>query len=248
MIAFSHLTAIRLQPHLLCASKHSKMFSSLLFVVVGVLSLLIHQTGAISTYWTPIIPAFCSPKVSPNVTASLLKCDQLMDGQLAGIFDGCVRSVLRLKEEQLNRPKLCYYARSGAQLDRCKMAKYRSEGITLTELVDREQEHTWCLMQIAEPLKWERLCSSNPADVAFNMARMNAIQACESRFAVVTKPIKDCFREEVASSLGQQQAQAGMFPWTGGNEMARNIKPAACLSFQYSRKVRASVLGNPSNE
>ena len=48
----------------------------------------------------------------------------------------------RLKDEAISRPKLCYYARSGNQLDKCKMAKYRAEGITLTDLVDREHEHT----------------------------------------------------------------------------------------------------------
>lgn len=32
--------------------------------------------------------------------------------------------------------------RMGNQLDRCKMARYQSERITLTELIDREQDHT----------------------------------------------------------------------------------------------------------
>lgn len=28
------------------------------------------------------------------------------------------------------------------QLDRCKMARYQTEGISLSELVDKEQDHT----------------------------------------------------------------------------------------------------------
>ncbi len=63
---------------------------------------------------------------------------------LPDIFDSCVRSVFRLKEENLKvgKPRLCYYMRSGMQLDRCKMMRHRKEGIGLNELVDREQEHT----------------------------------------------------------------------------------------------------------
>ncbi|KAH9403035.1 hypothetical protein TYRP_015801 [Tyrophagus putrescentiae] len=158
---------------------------------------------------------------------ALLACDSLMDAQLANIFDGCVRSVFRLKDEVISRPKLCYYARSGNQLDKCKMAKYRAEGITLTDLVDREQEHTWCLMKIAEPLKWERLCSDYPADVAFNSARQSAIENCERRFSVVTSPILDCFREQFPGD-----AQSALSP-----SVATAPKPAACLSFQYSRRI-----------
>ena len=118
------------------------------------------------------------------------------------------------------------------------MSKYRSEGISLPELVDREQEHTWCLMKIAQPLGWERLCSDVPTDLAFNMARLGAIQNCETRYQMVTKPIKECFNEELVKN-GPQSAMTG---W-GSDLNQPNIKPAACLSFQYSRKVVCSQIG-----
>ena len=93
----------------------------------------------------------------------------------------------------------------------------------------------WCLMKIAEPLKWERLCSDYPADIAFNAARQSAIENCERRYSMVTNPIKDCFREQFANdaSFQQQQQQQSLL----SNVNANNLKPAACLSFQYSRKI-----------
>ena len=57
------------------------MFLLTLFVV-SLAASVVRQSEAISTYWTPIIPSFCSPKVSPNVTMALLACDSLMDAQV----------------------------------------------------------------------------------------------------------------------------------------------------------------------
>ena len=65
-----------------------------MFVVIllALLGLIGQPIEAISTYWTPIIPSFCSPKVSPNVTAALLSCDRLMDKQV--LFTGAALLVL----------------------------------------------------------------------------------------------------------------------------------------------------------
>lgn len=126
--------------------------------------LVVNVTDAISAYWMPILPQVCSPNVPKNVSHALLACDRLMDKQvrfcccfplevfltielnieqLSSIFDSCVRNVNRIPNDQkLDKPKLCYYSRQGMQLDRCKMMRYRAEGITLLQLVEREQDHT----------------------------------------------------------------------------------------------------------
>lgn len=61
-------------------SFHQKMFIITLLAIT--LAAFVSQSDAISTYWMPIIPSFCSPKVSQNVTQALLACDTLMDPQV----------------------------------------------------------------------------------------------------------------------------------------------------------------------
>lgn len=59
---------------------YQKMF--ILTFLALTLATIISKMDAISTYWTPIIPSFCSPKVPQNVTLALLSCDSLMDPQV----------------------------------------------------------------------------------------------------------------------------------------------------------------------
>ncbi|KAH7642844.1 hypothetical protein HUG17_9535 [Dermatophagoides farinae] len=213
--------------------------STIPFILIGliIIHLMIPKIESISAYWTPILSKVCSSNVSKNITQALFACDKLMDQQLSTIFDDCVRQVNpQIKTEKLGRPKLCYYLKQGMQLDQCKMARYQSEGITLPELVDREQDHTWCLMKIAQPLGWERLCSDHPTDITFIMAKQQAIQNCEHRFIEITTPIRDCYRHQVQPNLHHQQQNTSQN--RNGNKMNRDrYRPAACLSFQYSRKI-----------
>lgn len=81
-------------------------------------------------------------------------------------------------------------------------------------------------MKIAEPLGWEGLCSDNSNYFHFLMAKQNAIQKCEQHFAEITNPIKDCYQTEIVNSKVKLST----------NNQDR-YRPAACLSFQYSRKV-----------
>ncbi|XP_027199775.2 uncharacterized protein LOC113793900 [Dermatophagoides pteronyssinus] len=198
----------------------------------------ITMVESISAYWTPILPKVCSPNISRNITQALFACDKLMDQQLSNIFDDCVRKVNpQIKSEKLSRPKLCYYLKQGMQLDQCKIARYQSEGITLPELVDREQDHTWCLMKIAQPLGWERLCSDRQDDIQFIMAKQQAIQNCEHRFNEITTPIRDCYRHQVQPYQQNHGGQSSSSSKTATNHNRDRYRPAACLSFQYSRKI-----------
>lgn len=80
-------------------------------------------------------------------------------------------------------------------------------------------------MKIAEPLGWEGLCSDNSNYFHFVMAKQNAIQKCEQHFAEITNPIRDCYRNEIHSKMKLSTNNPDRY------------RPAACLSFQYSRKV-----------
>ncbi|OTF77225.1 hypothetical protein BLA29_001896 [Euroglyphus maynei] len=218
--------------------RRSTLFSFILIAFIIIPSTMIMEIESISAYWTPILSKVCSQNVSRNITQALFACDKLMDRQLSTIFDDCVRKVNpQIKSEKLPRPKLCYYLKQGMQLDQCKMARYQSEGITLPELVDREQDHTWCLMKIAQPLGWERLCSDQSTDITFIMAKQQAIQNCEHRFIEITTPIRDCYRHQVQPFLQNTPSNRN----NGGSSKMNNnrdrYRPAACLSFQYSRKI-----------
>lgn len=47
---------------------------------------MFYGSEAISAYWSPILPQFCSPNTSKNVTQELFACDQLMDDRVNDFF------------------------------------------------------------------------------------------------------------------------------------------------------------------
>lgn len=113
-------------------------------------------------------------------------------------------------------------------------------------------------MKIAQPLGWERLCSDNPRDAALIEARQDAIQECEQQYNEITGPIRECFNETLGHSSGGGGGGSGGNPvasllnWArskqrngggggGGGTSDLKTKPAACISFQFSKKVSFTV-------
>lgn len=104
-------------------------------------------------------------------------------------------------------------------------------------------------MKIAQPLGWERLCSDNSEDIAYNKARSSSIQNCETRFQIVTKPIRECYNEEVLlKNIGIMQKGNGLDQSTSSSLDHDKTKPAACLSFQYSRRIWKCLARKEGNQ
>ncbi|KAF7487598.1 hypothetical protein SSS_09193 [Sarcoptes scabiei] len=203
-----------------------KMIMKMLITVLLVIGPSPNES--ISAYWTPILPKVCGTNVSKNLTQSLFACDQLLDHQLSNIFDDCVQSVYRLKRNKIEqRPKLCYYMRMGNQLDRCKMARYQSERITLTELIDREQDHT-----ITNPIKKcfqeEIVIEKMESQQRKQSSSTSPLQPPPSLSSLSSSPSKLMMMMMMMSSDRKQSER---------KNSERIVKPSACLAFQYSRKI-----------
>ncbi|KAI7690428.1 hypothetical protein SSS_09193, partial [Sarcoptes scabiei] len=70
---------------------------------------------------------------------------------------------------------------------------------------NRTDDKKWCLMKIAQPLGWEKLCSDNQIDSSFLQSKRASIQQCEQRFNDITNPIKKCFQEEIVIEKMESQ-------------------------------------------
>src|SRR6218665_146839 len=103
----------------------------------------ISVANCLSVSWNTTLQPICGPNVERRITLSMLECDKLMDPELNSIYEDCVRKVNAIPAgKQLDKPKLCYYSENGSLLDRCKMTQYKARGVTMSELIDKQQEHT----------------------------------------------------------------------------------------------------------